>query len=92
VQAELGIVRVEETTAAAVEAAIAEALQRFDRMGEEGVAKRQQFALGQHMLPNRLAEMMETLAAVARREVIVPEVRKPGFGLYLRERPAAPAG
>jgi hypothetical protein len=50
------------------------------------VERRQQFALRNHMLPNRMAEMMNTLALVARREVIVPDVRDPGFGLYVADK------
>lgn len=88
VQRELGIVRVDELSLSALRPAIDEALRRFDQSGSEGVARRQQFALGKHMLPNRVAEMMETLALVARREVIVPDVRNPGFGLYLAEKSA----
>ena len=89
VQQELGIVRVNELSLSAIQPAIDEALRRFDQMGIEGVERRQQFALGKHMLPNRIAEMMETLALVARQEVIVPDVRNPGFGLYLAEKSAA---
>lgn len=75
--------------ATVIQPAIDEALRRFDQMGTEGVERRQQFALGKHMLPNRIAEMMETLALVARQDVIVPDVRNPGFGLYLAEKSAA---
>jgi hypothetical protein len=32
--------------------------------------------------------MMEILALIARQEVIVPDVRNPGFGLYLAEKSA----
>jgi len=86
VQAELGIVRVEALERAAIENAIAEALGRFDAMGESGIVRRQQFVLQGHMLPHRVREMLETLALIAREELIVPETRAPGFGLYLVPR------
>jgi hypothetical protein len=88
VQRELGIVRVDDLSLPAIQPAIDEALRRFDQMGTEGVERRQQFALRKHMLPNRMAEMMEILALIARQEVIVPDVRNPGFGLYLAEKSA----
>ena len=88
VQRELGIVRVDDLVLSTIRPAIDEALRRFDEMGTEGVERRQQFALRNHMLPNRMAEMMNTLALVARREVIVPDVRDPGFGLYVADKSA----
>lgn len=90
VQQELGIVRIDELSLPAIRGAIDEALRRFEQMGPEGVERRQQFVLGKHMLSNRMAEMMQTLALIARQEMIVPDVRNPGFGLYLAEKSRIP--
>ena len=90
VQAELGIVRVNGLNTGEIQAAIAEALRRFDAMGAEGVERRQQFVLRHHMLHQRVAGIMDTLGLIAREELIVPEIRGPGFGLYVVDRRQVP--
>jgi len=61
VQEQLPVVRFSDYTSQAVEEAWKIALEHFDAGGEEGAAKRHQFALNNHHISNRIEDMLGSL-------------------------------
>lgn len=82
-QKELGIVRVTELNVDALNSAISRSLSVFDEMGEEGVRKRQEFVLKEHMLIHRISAMLASILEMGRNKTIVEGFGEFGFGLYV---------
>jgi hypothetical protein len=57
-QSRLGLVTVESLDLGVVQPAVAEALRRFDAMGVDGILARQDHVLDNHMLVNRVTEIL----------------------------------
>jgi hypothetical protein len=63
VQQDLGIVRFHEFSPQAIEEAIGQALNEFDRQGHEGVIKRSKFVSDFHMVGHRIHAMLHSITA-----------------------------
>lgn len=81
-QIKLGIVRFDASDIPTVRDAYRKALTLFDKLGVEGMQRRHDFAMKNHMLSNRIKSMVDTIIAVASGEI---EIRFRGspFGLDL---------
>lgn len=78
-QASLGIVRLQSYELHDVKAAVAQALEVFDAKGIDGVLARHHFVLENHMVINRVTEMLQTMYMHANNQLGI-ELKSGTFG------------